>query len=198
MVVAYRSDGNAVQRFAAIDGVLGTRSETLLAHCEAHIASTTNSYLPFLWPCYRSHRATLFRLLRALDLDTTTADDGLKDAVRFLLEHESRTGDWLPTALPRILRGGATARRQDQTERRRGEHLAGRRFALDSVHSIVPDALLRMRLNNMLRSGSASRILRLTRKSDKPPRSVRLVGVSGSDRPSGRHRRSGRSCSGRS
>jgi TnpA family transposase len=110
VVVAYRADGSATQRFAAIDGVLGTRSETVLAQCEAHIASTTNSYLPFLWPCYRSHCATLFRLLRALDLATTTADDGLKDAVRFLLEHEARTGDWLPTALPRILRGGATAR----------------------------------------------------------------------------------------
>jgi hypothetical protein len=110
VVVAYRSDGSATQRFAAIDGVLGRRSETVLAQCDAHIASTANSYLPFLWPCYRSHRATLFRLLRVLDLETTTADEGLKDAVRFLLEHESRTGDWLPTALPRILRGGATVR----------------------------------------------------------------------------------------
>ncbi|MCG8349587.1 MAG: Tn3 family transposase [Chloroflexales bacterium] len=110
VVVAYRSDGSAVQRFAAIDGVLGTWSETVLAQCDAHIASTTNSYLPFLWPCYRSHRATLFRLLRTLELDTTTTDDGLKDAIRFLLANETRTGDWLPTAQPRMLQGGKTER----------------------------------------------------------------------------------------
>src|SRR5512145_2895640 len=110
VVVAYRSEGSVAQRLAEIDGVLKTKSEKVLAQCEAHIASTANSYLPFLWDCFRSHRAALFRLVEALDLDTTTADDGLKDAVRFLRANESRNGEWLETALPRILRGGATTR----------------------------------------------------------------------------------------
>jgi hypothetical protein len=77
VVAAYRSEGTATQRFAAIDQVIGTRSETLLEQCEAHIANTANTYLPFLWPCFKSHRATLFRLLHVLDLQATTQDSGM-------------------------------------------------------------------------------------------------------------------------
>jgi len=74
MVAAYRGEGTATQRFAAIDQVIGTRSDTLLEQGEAHIVNTANTYLPFLWPYFRSHRATLFRLLHALDLQATTAE----------------------------------------------------------------------------------------------------------------------------
>jgi hypothetical protein len=70
---AFRAS-TATQRFAAIDQVIGTRSDTLLEQGEAHIVNTANTYLPFLWPYFRSHRATLFRLLHALDLQATTAE----------------------------------------------------------------------------------------------------------------------------
>jgi Tn3 transposase DDE domain len=110
VVAAYHTEGTAAQRFVAIDAVIGPRRESLLAQCDAHIAHTANSYLPFLWHSYTSHRATLFRLLRVLDLEATTQDDGLLDAIRFLLENEQRTGEWLTIAQPRILRRGAVER----------------------------------------------------------------------------------------
>ncbi len=110
VVVAYRSDGTATQRFAAIDQVIGTRSDTLLEQCEAHIANTANTYLPFLWPFYKSHRATLFQLLRVLDLQTTTQDSGLESAIRFLLANEERTGEWLTTVETRVVGRGTIER----------------------------------------------------------------------------------------
>jgi TnpA family transposase len=110
VVSAYHIEGTAAQRFAALDAVIGPRRESLLAQCDAHIAHTANSYLPFLWHSYTSHRATLFRLLRVLDLEATTQDDGLLDAIRFLLENEQRTGEWLTIVQPRILRRGAVER----------------------------------------------------------------------------------------
>jgi hypothetical protein len=61
VVAAYRSEGTATQRFAAIDEMIGTRSDTLLSQCEAHIANTANTYLPFLWPCFKSHRVACGR-----------------------------------------------------------------------------------------------------------------------------------------
>lgn len=76
VVAAYRSEGTADQRFAVIDALIGSRSDTLLEQCEAHIANTTNTYLPFLWPCFKGYRATLFRLLHALELQVTT---GIRD-----------------------------------------------------------------------------------------------------------------------
>lgn len=110
VVAAYRSEGSAVQRFAAIDQLIGSRSDTLLEQCEAHIANTANTYLPFLWPCFKSHRATLFRLLHALDLQATTQDSGLESAIRFLLANEERTGEWLTTVETRVVRHATVER----------------------------------------------------------------------------------------
>jgi len=110
VVAAYRSEGTATQRFAAIDAVSGTRSDTLLSQCEAHIANTANTYLPFLWPCFKSHRATLFRLLHALDVTATTQDSGLESAIRFLLANEERTGEWLTTVETRVVGHGTVER----------------------------------------------------------------------------------------
>jgi len=109
-VPAEHTEGTATQRCAAIDAVIGPRRESLLAQCDAHIAHTANRYLPFLWHSYTSHRATLFRLLRVLDLEATTPDAGRRDAIRFVLAHAQRTGAWLTIAPPRILRRGTLER----------------------------------------------------------------------------------------
>jgi TnpA family transposase len=106
LLTAYESDGTVGQRFAAIDVVLGDRSDDLRNDCDQHLAYAGQNYYPFLWPHYKSHRATLFRLLKTLTWRVTSQDTGLEDAIRFLLAHEHRTAAWLPTI--RIDRGNPT------------------------------------------------------------------------------------------
>jgi TnpA family transposase len=95
MVTAYQTEGTDTQRLAAIGDVLGDRSEEVLQHCDAHQAYAGNNYYPFLWRFYLSHRATLFRLLRVLPLESTSQDTSLIDAHRFVLEHEATRSEWL-------------------------------------------------------------------------------------------------------
>ncbi len=97
VVTAYRRDGEPLDRLAAIDAVIGDRSESVLAACDAHLAYAGNNYFPLLWACYTSHRSTLFRLLRTLTLRSTSQNTALEDAVAFLLRHEQSKRDWLPT-----------------------------------------------------------------------------------------------------
>jgi hypothetical protein len=96
MVVAYRSDGTERQRLAAIGAALGEQSDEVLQYCAAYQAYTGNNYTPFLWRFCVSHRATLFRLLAVLPLDSTSQDTALLDALHFLQQHEQSRGDWLP------------------------------------------------------------------------------------------------------
>jgi len=96
-VVAYQLDGSTQERLAALDTVLGTRSTSVLTDCEAYLAHTGTNYYPFVWAAYRSHRATLFRILKALRFQSTTQNTALLDALAFALAHERSTGDWLPT-----------------------------------------------------------------------------------------------------
>ncbi|WP_110514545.1 Tn3 family transposase [Herpetosiphon llansteffanensis] len=110
VVVAYRTPGADPERFAAIDAVLNDQSDLVLAQCEAHIDHTTNSYLPFLWQFYRSHRAALFRVLRTLTFTATTEAKGMISAMHFLLANEHRTGEWLLAAEPEVLHGRGMTR----------------------------------------------------------------------------------------
>ncbi len=64
---------------------------------EPHLAHAGSNYSPFVWRAYRSHRATLFGLLDALPLRSTSQDTSVEEALRFLRKNAGRTGEWLRT-----------------------------------------------------------------------------------------------------
>ncbi len=97
LVVAYRKEGTAEERFAAIEGVIGEQSEEVLKQCEEHLAYAGNTYQQFLWPSYKSHRAMLFRLLSVVTFRATTQDTSMEAALRFLRAAQASRGDWLVT-----------------------------------------------------------------------------------------------------
>ena len=69
--------------------------DQLVAECEAVNAYRGNNYLPLIWRFYKSHRRAFFRLINALELQSTTNDCRLMDAVKFLLDNAQRRGEWL-------------------------------------------------------------------------------------------------------
>ena len=95
LVAAYRTDGTAQEKIAAMGVLLPDKGEAVLRRCEEHMAHAGDNYFPFLWPFYKSHRATLFRLLRSLEVKATTQDTSFEQALRFLRENEPKTGEWL-------------------------------------------------------------------------------------------------------
>jgi TnpA family transposase len=58
--------------------------------CAAISAYSGDNYFPLLWRFYRSHRSTLFRMLRLLTMTSTTEDKSLMQALDILLKHEHR------------------------------------------------------------------------------------------------------------
>jgi TnpA family transposase len=71
----------------------GTRK--LLTDCNQVSGYTSGNYLPLVWKYYRSHRSTMMQILRVLDLDSSNADRSLVEALRYMLQNESRKGEWL-------------------------------------------------------------------------------------------------------
>jgi Tn3 transposase DDE domain len=97
LLLAHQAEGTLGERFSAMDAVIAPRRDELLEACEAHLAHAGSNYFPFMWRVYKSHRATLFGLLAALPLRSTSQDISLEEALRFLQEHAGRTGEWLRT-----------------------------------------------------------------------------------------------------
>lgn len=58
--------------------------------CAAINAFSGDNYFPLLWRFYRSHRPTLFRMMRLLTMTSTTEDKSLMLALEILLKHEHR------------------------------------------------------------------------------------------------------------
>src|SRR5438874_132931 len=71
----------------------------LLEQCENVSAHHGNRYQPLLWRFYASHRKALFRVIKTLDLRSTTQDQALMNAVAFILEHEQDPKKFLPATL---------------------------------------------------------------------------------------------------
>ncbi len=97
LLLAHQEDGTVDERFAAMDALIAPRRDDLLEACEAHLAHAGSNYFPFVWRAYKSHRATLFGLLEALPLRSTSQDATLEEALLFAQAHAGRTGEWLRT-----------------------------------------------------------------------------------------------------
>jgi TnpA family transposase len=97
VVVAHGQEGTIEERFAAMDALIAGHADVLIEECDLHLAHAGSNYYSFLWRFYRTHRATLFHLLRSLTLRSTTQDHSMEEAIRFLQEWEGRSGTWLPT-----------------------------------------------------------------------------------------------------
>ena len=95
LLLAHQTEGSAEERFSAMDAVIAPRTDELLEACEAHLAHAGSNYFPFVWRVYRSHRATLFGLLDALPLRSTSQDTSVEEALRFIRKQAGRTGEWM-------------------------------------------------------------------------------------------------------
>lgn len=69
--------------------------QTLQADCNAIAAHSGDNHLPLLWPFYKSHRATILRMVRVLDFGIDLEDRSLIDAIELILTQERARGNWL-------------------------------------------------------------------------------------------------------
>lgn len=72
----------------------GGLDDLATAH-EAVSAYHGNNYLPLLERFYRSHRSVLFTLVDAIDLEATSAERSVLDAVEFIRANRDRRSDWI-------------------------------------------------------------------------------------------------------
>jgi hypothetical protein len=74
-------------------------TELLLQKYEEIAAYNTNNYLPLVWRFYSAHRKTLFGLVHSLNILSTSADESVIDALKFVLNNEHKRGKYLPSGI---------------------------------------------------------------------------------------------------
>ncbi|GAA4974066.1 Tn3 family transposase [Yinghuangia aomiensis] len=72
---------------------------------EAVAAHHGNNYLPLVEQFYKSHRSVLFTLVDALELQATSAERAVVDAVAFIRANRDRRGEWIEESTVHV-RGG--------------------------------------------------------------------------------------------
>ncbi|HRH45667.1 MAG TPA: Tn3 family transposase [Pyrinomonadaceae bacterium] len=73
--------------------------EGLIQDCEAVSAFFGNNYFQLIWQFYRSHRQTLFRLIKALEFTSTSNDQSLIQSLEYLIESENRKSENLESKI---------------------------------------------------------------------------------------------------
>src|SRR5450631_2106692 len=71
----------------------------LLAQCEQVSAHHGDRFQPLVWRFYVSHRKALFQVIKTLDLQATTSDLRLVEAMKFLIAHEHSSKKYLDATL---------------------------------------------------------------------------------------------------
>lgn len=82
------------QVFEPVGGV-----QQLLNECEGVNAYKGNNYLPLIWRFYKSHRSAFFRLLNALKFESTSQEQTIIEAVKFLQLNAHRRTEFFPDTL---------------------------------------------------------------------------------------------------
>jgi TnpA family transposase len=98
LIIAYQSEGEVSDRFAAMATVIGEQPEAILKQCESILSYDGNNYFPFLPQFYRTQRSVLFRLLDALSLQPSSHETALVAAIQFIQQHRGKQRTWI--ALP--------------------------------------------------------------------------------------------------
>ncbi|MBE9193783.1 Tn3 family transposase [Synechocystis sp. LEGE 06083] len=82
----------SMQRLLAAEG----GAEELLAECEELRAYNSQNHLSLMWRFYAPYRKVLFKLVRILDIRSTSEDSTLMDAMAFVLAHQEKRRKYLP------------------------------------------------------------------------------------------------------
>lgn len=69
--------------------------ENLLNDCQDITAYNDKNYYPLLWKSFRSHRKTLFEIIKILNISSTTQNESLIKAINYLLKCEPRKSDFI-------------------------------------------------------------------------------------------------------
>lgn len=84
VLLAFRKEGSSLDRFDAIQAVIGDQAERLIEQCQAYQAYSGNNYLPFLYRFYKGHRKALFEILDQIRLTSTSEDTSFEKTRAFL------------------------------------------------------------------------------------------------------------------
>ncbi|WP_136419061.1 Tn3 family transposase [Herbaspirillum sp. ST 5-3] len=95
---AFQEGTDDKERGKRVAAAIHDAPEQLIAECDEHMAYAGNNYLPFMLAPYQTQRPMLLNCLTLLDLESTSADLSLIDAIRFVLQHRQSHREWLSIA----------------------------------------------------------------------------------------------------
>jgi hypothetical protein len=114
-------------------------AETLWQDYEAMVAYHQDNYLPLVWRHYKSHRRSLFDLVQAIDIRSTTQEQLLVEALSFIKDHRY----WKRRLLPAQIDISFLSQRWQQlvVEHKKGELWLNRRHLEAAIFTYVASEL---------------------------------------------------------
>jgi len=120
---------NVIQKWQSLQATLANKggTEHLLQEYEEVSAYNDNNYLPLLSKFFKSYRATLFLLIKSLDIKSTTQDNSLIKAMLFMIDNEKKRVDYLPIDSDEFLSFASNKWRSCVLKKENGKWFANRR-----------------------------------------------------------------------
>lgn len=111
----------------------------LQSDCEQAMACNSKNYLPFLLAFFENKRATLFKLLRTVNMQSTTQNDALIKAMNIIIENEHKKSEYLTEQVS--LSFSTEAWRKLIVKKENGKNIFSRRYLEICVFSHLAEHL---------------------------------------------------------
>jgi len=97
-----RQDGahDAPSLREAIAQALRSDPEKLVEECNEYMAFASNNFWPFMLSSYHQARSLLFSCVEALELESSTSDETIIRAMRFIFSHRNSHKEWISIESP--------------------------------------------------------------------------------------------------
>jgi len=93
---AYQDEDTDPERIAAMIAALHGDPSDVIAECEEHLAYAGNNYYPFMLSSYQPMRPLLLNCLELLEVQSSTNDRSVIDAVGFIISHRHSHKETIP------------------------------------------------------------------------------------------------------
>lgn len=116
VLTAFNEGNSDVERIKGISDAIADHSEQLAEECDQHMAYAGDNYIPFMMKSYHTQRPMLLNCLELLDINSSSSDQFIVEAARFILTNRhSRKSmlaipqdlslSWLPDRWHKIVTG---------------------------------------------------------------------------------------------
>lgn len=95
MLLGLKNNESKQEKLTAIEAIVGKKLDIAIEQCKAHLKYENDNYYEFMLEPFANKRNTIYCILEALSIKSSTTDKSIEQALKFIKAHKNTHEEWL-------------------------------------------------------------------------------------------------------